>query len=68
MKMFQVFYHENASMFQSNASSFTILSCSAVNSAFVARIPSFVFKSEFPMRLEISDLWTNFFFILESSA
>ena len=37
----------------------TILSCSAFNSAFVASVTTFVFKSEFFTRLKISDLSAN---------
>ena len=45
-----------------------ILSCSAFDSTFVANIVSFVFKSEFFMRLEASNLLPNsFYFIFASS-
>ena len=45
-----------------------ILFCSAFNSTFVANVKSFVFKSEFFVRLEILDLLTNSFcFIFGSS-
>ena len=48
--------------------SFTILSCSAFDLAFVANLASYVFNSEFLKRSEISDLLTNSFcFIFTSS-
>ena len=44
---------------ESNAWSFNIFSCFVFNSAFVANVTSFVFKSEFFTRSEILDLSTN---------
>ena len=54
--------------FKSYVCSFTVLSCSTFNMAFVANIASYMFNSEFFTRLEISDLLTNSFcFIFTSS-
>ena len=39
------------------------LSCFAFNSAFVANVASFAFKSELFTRLEVSDLSDNLFFL-----
>ena len=44
-----------------NASSYTILSCSAFNSAVVAGVAIFLPKSKLPMNPEISDFLTNSF-------
>ena len=44
--------------------SLTILSCFAFNSAFVANVASFLFKSEFYARLEILD---SFYLCIKNS-
>ena len=44
-----------------------ILYCSAFNSTFVANVVSFVFKSEFFMRLGTSDLLANSFCFIFAS-
>ena len=49
------------------AVSFTILSCFAFNSAFVADVATLVFKPEFFTRLQISDLLTNYFCFIVAS-
>ena len=48
---------------KSNNSSFTILSWSAFNSAFVANVAVFLSKSGLSINVEILDLSTNPFFI-----
>ena len=42
---------------------FTTFSYYAINSAFVANVASFAFKSEFFTRLEISDVLTDLFVV-----
>ena len=48
---------------ESNAWNFTILSCSAFNSAFVASVAIFLSKVELSINWEVSDLSADSFFI-----